>query len=202
MVEALTKPLNLVTQSVTGNFTQTATGRLLIDIALLAPEGAPRNDLLTVTGTASLGGVVEPNIVSGLLPGRYIFLEAGQVTDVTATTTDGTLHSGAVPISWALVSTGDSIALTPQAHFTSPVGMTLTSDQRNVAQGLQDAWDGNTGKLGNVYARCGSDRRADRPPADPVRAGAIGVDPIGSPGPVQLSDMRSGGSTSGGRGET
>lgn len=117
MVEALTKPLNLVTQSVTGNFTQTATGRLLIDIALLAPEGAPRNDLLTVTGTASLGGVVEPNIVSGLLPGRYIFLEAGQVTDVTATTTDGTLHSGAVPISWALVFTGDSIALTSAGAF-------------------------------------------------------------------------------------
>lgn len=139
--------------TVTGNFTQTVTGRLLIDIAPLAPEGALRNDLLTVTGTASLGGVVEPNIVGGLLPGRYTFLKAGQVTDVTATTTDGTLHSGAVPISWALVSTGDSIALSPQAHFTSPVGMTLTSDQRNVAQGLQDAWDGNTGKLGNVYAR-------------------------------------------------
>ncbi|WP_267356588.1 MULTISPECIES: autotransporter outer membrane beta-barrel domain-containing protein [unclassified Methylobacterium] len=139
--------------TVTGSFVQTATGRLLVDIAPLAPAGTPRNDLLTVSGTATLGGVVEPHIVSGLLPGRYTFLKAGQVRAVTATTTDSVLHSGAVPISWALASTADAVALTPQAHFTTPVGITLTTDQRNVAQGLQDAWDGNTTRLGNLYAR-------------------------------------------------
>lgn len=139
--------------TVTGNFEQIASGRLLIDIAPLAPAGALRNDLLTVTGTATLGGVVEPHIVGGLLPGRYTFLQAGRVQGVTATTTGGALHSGAVPISWAILTTGGSIALTPQAHFTTPVGVTLTSDQRSVAQGLQDAWDGNTTRLGNLYAR-------------------------------------------------
>ncbi len=139
--------------TVTGNFVQNAAGRLLVDIAPLAPAGAPRNDLLTVSGTATLGGVVEPHIVSGLLPGRYTFLRAGQVQAVTATTTDSVLHSGAVPISWALASTADAVALSPQAHFTTPVGITLITDQRNVAQGLQDAWDGNTTRLGNLYAR-------------------------------------------------
>ncbi len=139
--------------TVTGNFVQGTAGRLLVDIAPLSPAGTPRNDLLTVTGTATLGGVVEPHIVSGLLPGRYTFLKAGQIQAVTATTTDGTLHSGAVPISWALVPSTDAVALAPQAHFTTPVGITLTTDQRNVAQGLQDAWDGNTTRLGNLYAR-------------------------------------------------
>ncbi|MCJ2141575.1 autotransporter domain-containing protein, partial [Methylobacterium sp. E-066] len=139
--------------TVTGNFEQSAYGRLLVDIAPLAPEGSLRNDLLTVTGTASLKGVVEPHLIDGLLPGRYTFLRAGQVQDASATATGGSIHSGAVPISWALVSTGDSIALTPQAHFTAPLGVTLTTDQRSVAQGLQDAWDGNTTKLGTLYGR-------------------------------------------------
>ncbi|KAA0123607.1 autotransporter outer membrane beta-barrel domain-containing protein [Methylobacterium sp. P1-11] len=139
--------------TVTGNFEQTEYGRLLVDIAPLAPDSALRNDLLTVTGTASLKGVIEPHLIDGLSPGRYTFLRAGQVVNASAVATGGSIHSGAIPISWSIVATGDSIALVPQAHFTAPVGVTLTSDQRNVAQGLQDAWDGNTTKLGTLYAR-------------------------------------------------
>ncbi|MCJ2123193.1 autotransporter outer membrane beta-barrel domain-containing protein [Methylobacterium sp. J-077] len=143
----------LARATVTGDFEQSAYGRLLVDIAPLAPQGALRSDVLTVTGTASLKGVVEPHLIDGLLPGRYTFLRASQIMDASAIATGGSTHSGAVPISWALVSTGDSIALTPQAHFTAPLGVTLTSDQRSVAQGLQDAWDGNTTKLGTLYGR-------------------------------------------------
>ena len=139
--------------TVTGHFEQTEYGHMLVDIAPLAPDGALRNDLLTVTGTASLKGVVEPHLIDGLLPGRYTFIRAGQVLDASALAAGGSLHSGAVPISWGIVATGDSIALTPRAHFTTPVGVTLTTDQRSVAQGLQDAWDGNTTKLGTLYGR-------------------------------------------------
>lgn len=139
--------------TITGNFEQTESGRLLVDIAPLATDPALRNDLLTVTGTASLRGVVEPHVIDGLSPGRYTFLRAGQVENVGASATGSSISSGAIPISWTIVSTGNSIALVPQAHFTAPVGVTLTEDQRSVAQGLQDAWDGNTTKLGTLYGR-------------------------------------------------
>ncbi|MGT2488366.1 hypothetical protein ACU4GA_25405 [Methylobacterium oryzae CBMB20] len=119
--------------TVTGNFEQTESGRLLVDIAPLATDPALRNDLLTVTGTASLEGVVEPHLIDGLSPGRYTFLRAGQVENVGASATGSSISSGAVPISWTIVSTGNSIALVPQAHFTAPVGVTLTEDQRSVA---------------------------------------------------------------------
>ncbi|MGU3546376.1 autotransporter outer membrane beta-barrel domain-containing protein, partial [Methylobacterium sp. A52T] len=139
--------------TVTGNFEQSAYGRMLVDVAPLAPEGALRADLLTVTGTASLKGLVEPHLIDGLLPGRYAFLRAGQVAESGAMAVGGSLHSGAVPISWSIVASGDTLSLVPRARFTEPVGVTLTPDQRSVAQGLQDAWDGNTRQLGTLYGR-------------------------------------------------
>ncbi|MDH2309832.1 autotransporter outer membrane beta-barrel domain-containing protein [Methylobacterium brachiatum] len=139
--------------TVTGSFAQSEYGRLLVDVAPLAPEGALRADLLTVTGTASLKGVVEPHLIDGLLPGQYTFLRAGRIMESSAMATGGSIHSGAVPISWSIVASGDSLSLVPRARFTEPTGVTLTSDQRSVAQGLQDAWDGNTTKLGTLYGR-------------------------------------------------
>ncbi|MCZ2982617.1 hypothetical protein NYY70_20785, partial [Acinetobacter baumannii] len=67
--------------TVTGSFAQSEYGRLLVDVAPLAPEGALRADLLTVTGTASLKGVVEPHLIDGLLPGQYTFLRAGRIME-------------------------------------------------------------------------------------------------------------------------
>nr|WP_244435113.1 autotransporter outer membrane beta-barrel domain-containing protein [Methylobacterium sp. B34] len=139
--------------TVTGNFEQSAYGRMLVDVAPLAPEGALRADLLTVTGTASLKGLVEPHLIDGLLPGRYAFLRAGQVVESGAMAVGSSLHSGAVPISWSIVASGDTLSLVPRARFTEPTGVTLTPDQRSVAQGLQDAWDGNTRQLGTLYGR-------------------------------------------------
>jgi len=139
--------------TVIGSFAQSEYGRLLVDLAPLAPEGALRADLLTVTGTASLKGVVEPHLIDGLLPGQYTFLRAGRIMESSAMATGGSIHSGAVPISWSIVASGDSLSLVPKARFTEPTGVTLTSDQRSVAQGLQDAWDGNTTKLGTLYGR-------------------------------------------------
>ncbi|MGF3024824.1 autotransporter outer membrane beta-barrel domain-containing protein [Methylobacterium aquaticum] len=137
---------------VNGNFTQSSSGQLLIDIDPLASDSARRNDHLTVTGTADLGGKVQPNVVGSLLPGDYPFLTAHRIQSLTAGAPDTAIQSDSVPISWAVVQNKDSAFLRPTANFVSPLGMTLTSDQRGAATALQEMWNGGSRPQATLFA--------------------------------------------------
>jgi hypothetical protein len=141
--------------SLTGKFQQFGDkSRLLIDVAPLAPAGALRSDLLIVSGSATLlGGTVQPNVIGGLLPGQYTFLTAASIENANAATSSTTIQSDSVPVSWAILRSGNSLALSPTARFTAPLGMTLTSDQKSAAEALQTLW--NNGSIGeaDLFAR-------------------------------------------------
>ncbi|MFC6392200.1 autotransporter outer membrane beta-barrel domain-containing protein [Methylorubrum zatmanii] len=139
--------------TLTGNFTQTSGGRMLVDVAPLAQAGALRADLLTVSGLAWLTGTVQPNVIGGLLPGQYTFLTAGGITNMTAGAASTTIQSDSVPVSWAILRSGNSLALSPTANFVTPLGMTLNSDQKSAAEALQTLW--NNGSIGeaDLFAR-------------------------------------------------
>ncbi len=138
--------------SLTGNFQQMDGGRLLIDVAPLGPAGALRNDLLTVSGSARLGGTVQPNVIGGLLPGSYTFLTAGSIQNASATAPGTAIQSGSIPVAWEIVRSGNSLALSPTANFTAPAGMTLTSDQKSAAQALQNLWNDRSIGQADLFA--------------------------------------------------
>ena len=133
----------------TGSFLQTSRGRLLVDVAPLAPDGGLRADLLTVSGMAWLGGTVQPNVIGGLLPGQYTFLTAGSIGSADAAAAATTIQSGSVPVSWTILRAGNSLALSPTANFVSPLGMSLSGDQKSAAEALQTLWnDRSIGEAG------------------------------------------------------
>lgn len=136
----------------TGNFVQTKTGRLLVDIDPLASDGAQRSDHLTVTAMADLAGSVRPNVIGGLLPGDYTFLTAGTIRSATATAPNTAIQSDSVPVSWAIVQSGNSLALRPTANFVSPLGMSLTDDQRSAAKALQELWNTGSRNQASVFS--------------------------------------------------
>ncbi|WP_455959849.1 autotransporter outer membrane beta-barrel domain-containing protein [Methylorubrum aminovorans] len=137
---------------VTGNFTQTQSGQLLIDIDALASDSALRNDHLDVSESVDLGGTVRPHVMGSLLPGDYTFLTARTIQSLSADAPNTAIQSDSVPVSWAIVRTGDDLALRPSANFVSPLGMTLTSDQRAAAGALQDLWNVGSRPQATVFA--------------------------------------------------
>jgi hypothetical protein len=137
---------------VTGNFTQSQSGQLLIDIDALASDSALQNDHLNVSGSIDLGGTVRPHVMGSLLPGDYTFLTARTIQSLSADAPNTAIQSDSVPVSWAIVRTGDSLALRPSANFVSPLGMTLTSDQRAAAGALQDLWNVGSRPQATVFA--------------------------------------------------
>jgi hypothetical protein len=137
---------------VNGNFTQSQSGQLLIDIDALASDSALRNDHLNVSESVALGGTVRPHVMGSLLPGDYTFLTARTIQSLSADAPNTAIQSDSVPVSWAIVRTGDSLALRPSANFVSPLGMTLTSDQRAAAGALQDLWNVGSRPQATVFA--------------------------------------------------
>ena len=136
----------------TGRYDSTDTSRILVDVAPLE-RGALRNDVLAVSGTATVHGTVQPNVIGGLLPGQYTFLTAERIERADAAASETKIHSGSIPVSWAIIRSENSLALTPTANFVSPLGMTLTDDQKAAGQALQHAWDAGTIGSAGMFAR-------------------------------------------------
>ncbi|MET0372647.1 MAG: autotransporter outer membrane beta-barrel domain-containing protein [Rhizorhabdus sp.] len=146
----------LAQTTLTGSFEQTDAGHLIVDVRPMARNGALTSDLLTLSeagATVKLGGTVQPHLVGGLLPGQFTFLTGGAIESVTATARETTIQSGAVPVSWSIVQTGNSLALSPRADFTNPRGAALTPNQREVAGALQQAWEAGSIAQADVFAR-------------------------------------------------
>ncbi|MBB2961145.1 autotransporter outer membrane beta-barrel domain-containing protein [Methylobacterium sp. R2-1] len=138
--------------NVIGNFIQSQSGQLLIDIDALASDKTLQNDHLKVSGSVDLRGTVRPNVMGSLLPGDYTFLTARTIQSLSADAPNTAIQSDSVPVSWAIVRTGENVALRPTANFVSPLGMTLTSDQRAAAGALQELWNVGSRPQATVFA--------------------------------------------------
>jgi len=128
------------TTTIYGGYTQTSTGKLLIDVNAANPQ---QTDLLAVTGTAQIAGEIVPTAVS-LLPGTATIVTAGNLSS-TATVTDPLLFH------WSVVTGGTYISLAPQANFT-PADVALTSSQASLAQYLTRAWNNGDAFFANRFA--------------------------------------------------
>jgi hypothetical protein len=126
--------------TVYGNYTQTSTGRLLIDVDATNQQ---RTDVLAVTGNAQMAGQIVPTAVS-LLPGTDTIVTAGSLSS-TATVTDPLLFH------WNLATGGTYISLSPSANFT-PQDVSLTASQASVAGYLTRAWNNGDAFFASRFA--------------------------------------------------
>jgi len=132
---------------ITGNFTQTAAGTLVVDTDFNSFAA----DRLLVHGDAALGGTLDLQATS-LRPGRAL----------TVLTVDGAASGAITPEASPIYR----FALTPQGHdyrlsvasadFDADA-MKLQGNQSRVARGLQDIWDaGGTDSFGTLFATLGT----------------------------------------------
>jgi hypothetical protein len=124
------------TTSLSGDFTQSASGVLAVDIDALGTSQTA--DLLAVAGTAALAGKVQP-LAASLLPGSYEVLTAQTLTGAV-TALDSLLFA------WTVDATDASVSLVPVPTLASS-DLPLSANAAAVASYLQRAWDagGSTG---------------------------------------------------------
>src|SRR5262249_56160517 len=115
------------TTTITGDFTQTGTGKLGITIDSLNHAAS----LLQVGGNAEIGGLVVPHAVT-LLPGPITVVTAGSMNS-TAT------GQSSLTFNWNAAQSGNSLLLTPSSNF-QPQGVSLTASQSSMASYLTRAW--------------------------------------------------------------
>ncbi|MFG1462527.1 hypothetical protein V5F77_06465 [Xanthobacter sp. DSM 24535] len=119
-----------------GGFTQSANGALQVDVSR-TPQGGTSNDFLNVTGAADLKGVVQANVVGGLMPGSFkIATISGPVTGSMA----GAVNTYS-PITWSVTRTGGTIELTPRADIKAPEGVNMKPTEDSLMAYLQKIWN-------------------------------------------------------------
>ncbi|WP_454916100.1 hypothetical protein [Xanthobacter sediminis] len=123
------------TATVTGAFSQTGAGALLMDVSRTA--AATSNDVLRVTGKATIDGTIRVNVVDGLMPGRFGVMELGGAqSTVTARTAGGTFS----PFSWSVQRDGSTVFLTPTANIAAPKGADMSQSEDGTMAKLQASW--------------------------------------------------------------
>ncbi|WP_165933746.1 autotransporter outer membrane beta-barrel domain-containing protein [Aquabacter spiritensis] len=140
------------TATVTGTFTQTTSGMLMIDVDA---SGTPTADLLTATAVRNLNGFVYLSAVNSLLPQSYTVL-AQTTTTVPLTTAIQRLSIAQapgtyLPVAWTGTPTDTTLSVSPQVNFL-PQNLTMTPNQLAYAQHLQASWNNGGGGLGPAYA--------------------------------------------------
>ena len=129
-----------------GNYTQTASGTLVEQIA-----SAGSYDKLSVTGTASLNGTLQPVLLNGYIPAvnqlfQGVITTAGGVTGAFSTLTSRFI----TPIlSWQPIYTATTFDLLAKANFSNPA-LNLTPNQLAVGNALNGLASGTTGDLATV----------------------------------------------------
>ncbi|HTJ62973.1 MAG TPA: hypothetical protein VL899_04110 [Alphaproteobacteria bacterium] len=121
-------PGAITTTHITGDFTQTDSGRLTVVVDSLK-KSASR---VLIDGTASIGGTIVPNVVS-LLPGSLPVVTAGHLAVASADGQDSLLFH------WDAKRSGNTLTLTPRPDFT-PDGVSLTASQASFADHLSRLW--------------------------------------------------------------
>jgi hypothetical protein len=118
--------------SLTGNFTQTGAGTLVIDADIVSGKA----DMITVSGTATIGGVVRIQPTTVTNKAFTVLIAAGGVTLSPSLTTTNTTAL----FSFTPKVSGNTLVVQPSANFTS-LAADLGSNQRGVAANLQTLFD-------------------------------------------------------------
>ncbi|HEY9073496.1 MAG TPA: hypothetical protein VIN67_05120, partial [Desulfobaccales bacterium] len=132
------------TLNVTGSFTQTATGNLLVQV------GSPSSyDRISVTGLATLDGRLTPQLINGYRPQpNQIFTDVFTATDGISGTFSYVGNFTPTLIGTALY-TGNSIDLLVQRDYTN-AELGLNSNQMAVGAIFNSLADTASGDLGGV----------------------------------------------------
>ncbi|MFG1395102.1 hypothetical protein [Xanthobacter agilis] len=149
------------TATLTGSYQGQRGSKLLVDISPAAGTSGRNADQLVTTQGAHFesGTFVQPNAITWLLPGTYTFLKAtaGGISGDAPTVTG--VNEVAVPITWSIEtkrtsdSGGAEMSLTPKADFAHAKGVTLTEDQRAMADNLQGAWNAASSEQAKMFAQ-------------------------------------------------
>jgi uncharacterized protein with beta-barrel porin domain len=137
-------PSHVGTVNLTGNFTQTANGNHVVELA-----AADSYDQIAVTGAASLDGRLTPKLLGGFLP------QANQVFPgiLTATNDISGNYSSVTNFSPTLMASvlynPTSVDLMAQRDYTN-AGLGLTPHQLGVGAMLNSVADTNSGDLNTV----------------------------------------------------
>ncbi|MFC0283303.1 hypothetical protein ACFFJB_06725 [Camelimonas abortus] len=153
----------IATTTVAGDYRQDPGGVLAIDISPAPGTSGLRSDLLRVLRSAGFHGQthVQPNALTFLLPGSYVFVEAdGGISGAPQVTGAPEV---AVPVTWTVeprnlrtigrLTLPTQLSLSPHADFTRPRGVLLTPDQQGVANTVQAAWEAASTAQGAVFPR-------------------------------------------------
>ncbi|GAB4065482.1 autotransporter [Ancylobacter sonchi] len=124
---------------VTGDFVQTSNGRLGVTIHSLAGSA----DRLEIDGSAVIGGVIVPTVIS-LLPGTVPVVTATSMTS-SAQAQDSLLFD------WDAEQRGNTLTLTPHSDFT-PAGVALNRSQLSLANYFTRAWDNADAAFATQFA--------------------------------------------------
>ncbi|MBS7696485.1 MULTISPECIES: autotransporter outer membrane beta-barrel domain-containing protein [unclassified Chelatococcus] len=131
-----------------GDFSQTNTGRLQVDVSSNRPAGQSRSDILRVDGAVTLGGTIEPYVVGGLQPETF---RVATSTGSLAVLPDLKVEANpASPIRWEPNSAGKAVDITPEGVFKAPDGVELTPTENSALSYLQRIWDGGAISDGNA----------------------------------------------------
>ena len=123
------------TLTINGNYTQTATGTLLMQLA-----SPTVYDKLVVTGTATLGGTLQVSLLNGYTPKKgetFTYLTAGHITGAFSNIDTGTLVG--LQASYLLTGTNATLEIVELTAFQKSFAKDvpgLTPNQRAVAKGL------------------------------------------------------------------
>ncbi|CAH1651485.1 Autotransporter domain-containing protein [Hyphomicrobiales bacterium] len=131
-----------------GDFSQSSTGRLQVDVSSTQPTGQPRGDLLRVDGSMTLGGTIEPHVIGGLQRDTFrVATSTGPLTVLPGLKVEA---NPASPIRWEPNPVGNAVDITPNAVFKAPDGVVLTPTETSALAYLQQIWDGGPISAGNA----------------------------------------------------
>jgi outer membrane autotransporter protein len=129
---------------VTGNLTQSSSGRLSINIDFDTQQA----DMLAVGGAASLAGLVELHSTS-ILPQRSVeILSAGGTI-----TQQGIAVAPSALFGYSLTQTGNELFVAATSANFAPSNAALTRSEQAAAAGLQSVWNaGGNAAFGTLFA--------------------------------------------------
>ncbi len=122
---------------VNGNFQQTSTGKLMVDVSSSVAAHEATSDRLDVNGNLTLAGQIKANVIEGLKPQAFQVAIATGTIDLSALASSA---SNGSPFNWSVYRDGNSVFVKPTANFATPAGFTATGSEQNVMRRLQDIW--------------------------------------------------------------
>ncbi|MBA3482427.1 MAG: hypothetical protein H0T51_11480, partial [Pirellulales bacterium] len=115
--------------NVTGNYTQTTSSRLQIEIGGVTP--ATQHDILDITGSAALGGNLELFVINGFAPlpsDTFTILEASTITGAFSNVANGQRRATGDGLGSFLVHYGPASAFNPLQVVLSAFQASLAGD--------------------------------------------------------------------------